>query len=46
MQAAVYVFLGDRYYEAKVGFDQIFFGTLGFLLAVADHGDGVLEFFD
>ncbi len=43
VQAAVDVLLGDGNHQAKVGFDQIFLGALGFDFAVADDRDGVLQ---
>ena len=46
VQAAVYVFFGDRDHEAKVSFDQIFLGAFGFLLTVTDDRDGVFELFE
>ena len=46
MEAAVDVLLRDRNHQAKVGFHQVFLGALGFLFAVADHGQGVLQLFE
>src|SRR5665213_1448474 len=46
VQTAVDVLLGDRHHKAKVRLDQVFLGPFGFLFAVPDHHQGVLEFFD
>ena len=43
MKAAVDVLLGDGDDEAKVGFDEVFFGAFGLDFAVTDDGGGVAK---
>src|SRR5580658_4511203 len=44
LQAAVGVFFRDGNDQAKVGFDQLFFGLLGFGFAAVDERERALEF--
>src|ERR1043166_1907758 len=43
LQAAVRVLLGDGDDEAEVGDDQLLLGLIGFLFALADLADGLLQ---
>ncbi len=43
MQATVYVFLGHRNHQPKIGLNQVFLGALSFDFAMADHRRGVFQ---